>query len=131
MQDRVILLAESNELLQRILKSNLECNGFTILPALDGKTAAEILENEKIDLVVAEELLPYKNGLELISLAMQKNIQTIIISDARIESKIMEAFEVGAIDFIAKPFSPVELIARIKNALKSSTKLSTYPFQLK
>ena len=76
------------------------------------------------DLIIAEELLPFKNGPEIIRKANEKQIPTIIISDADLEIKILEAFELGAVDFIDKPFSPNELVARAKNALNKRKRSS-------
>ena len=63
-------------------------------------------------------MLPYHNGFELIGISKSRNIPVIIISDADLEEKLLEAFELGADDFIDKPFSPNELFVRVKNQLK-------------
>lgn len=127
-----IILAESNELIGNVLKQRLEMEGYDVELGLNGLQAEELIESSlDAKLLVAEELLPYRNGFELITLANEKNIKTIIICDADLEEKIMEAFELGAIDFIDKPFSPNELAARVKNALRSATNISTFPFKLR
>lgn len=113
-----ILLAEPSELLRKVLTDRLRIEGFEVIAVVNGLELTTELENGKCDLIIAEELLPYKNGFEVIQLAKSKNIPVIIISDADLEEKIVEAFELGASDFIDKPFSPNELIARTKNILK-------------
>ena len=113
-----ILLAEPNELMSRVLGERLRKENMHVLLAKDGIAAEELLQSEPIDAIVVEELLPYKNGLELIKVANELDIPIIIISEADLEEKIMEAFELGASDFIDKPFSPNELVVRVKNLLK-------------
>jgi two-component system, OmpR family, response regulator VicR len=113
-----ILIAEPNKLMQKVLEERLKTEKFEVVIVDNGLDAFEMIENQAIDLVVSEELLPYKNGFELIRRANEMNIPIIIISDADLEEKILEAFELGASDFIDKPFSPNELVVRVKNALK-------------
>ncbi|MBO6795132.1 MAG: response regulator transcription factor [Balneolaceae bacterium] len=119
-----IVLAEPNELLRKVLDDKLSMHGFNILPVVNGIELEEILDEKTVDLIIAEEFLPYKNGLEIIELANLKNIPVIIISDADLEEKIIEAFELGASDFIDKPFSPNEVLARAKNILKTKSRVN-------
>ena len=113
-----ILLAEPNELMGKVLSERLKQEGMNVHLAKDGISAKEMMESQKFHVLVAEELLPYMNGIELIKFANQQDLPIIIISDADLEQKILEAFELGASDFIDKPFSPSELVVRVKNILK-------------
>ena len=113
-----ILLAEPNALMQKVLAERLRKEEMEIVIVNNGLDAQKIIEDKQVDIVVSEELLPYRNGFELIKCATTKNIPIIIISDADLEEKIMEAFELGASDFIDKPFSPNELVVRVKNIIK-------------
>ncbi|MEQ9306645.1 MAG: response regulator [Marinoscillum sp.] len=113
-----VLIAEPGKLMQKVLAQRMTEEEFDVVIADNGLDALEHIESGKIDIVVSEELLPYKNGFELIRHANKNNIPIIIISDADLEEKILEAFELGASDFIDKPFSPNELVVRVKNALK-------------
>ncbi|HET8859610.1 response regulator transcription factor [Marivirga sp.] len=114
-----IVLAEHNELLRKVLKDRLNIEeNFKISTVVDGlELQAYLLENS-YDLIIAEELLPFKSAFELLKLANEKNIPMIIISDADLEEKILEAFSLGAADFIDKPFSPNEMVARAKNIFR-------------
>ena len=114
-----ILIAEPNKLMQKVLSERLKIEQFEVTIVDNGLDALEVIENRGVDLVVSEELLPYKNGFELIRRSNELSIPIIIISDADLEEKILEAFELGASDFIDKPFSPNELVVRVKNALKN------------
>lgn len=117
-----ILLAEPNTLMQKVLSERLQRDNFDPIVVDNGLDAMEYISSNSVDFVVSEELLPYKNGFELIRHANQHNIPIIIISDADLEDKILEAFDLGAIDFIDKPFSPHELVVRVKNAAKKIIK---------
>jgi len=113
-----VLLAEPNLLMLKVLTERLQNANFEVIGVENGLDAIEKMNQEKFDILVSEELLPYRNGFELIKYASDLNIPTIIISDADLEQKILEAFDLGASDFIDKPFSPNELVVRVKNALK-------------
>ena len=118
-----ILFAATNMLIQQVISKRLSDEGYYVITATDGIEAESLLmKNQEIDVLVTEELLPLKGGLELIALCNQLNIPSIIISDADLESKILEAFDLGAYDFIDKPYSPNELVVRIKNIFKHYTK---------
>lgn len=119
-----ILIAEPNPLIQKVLEERLRNEEFDVVIVDNGLDAVEAINSNEIDVIVAEELLPYKNGLELLRYANEKSIPVIIISDADLEEKILEAFDLGASDFIDKPFSPNELVVRVKNILKNSKKAS-------
>ncbi|WP_421872202.1 response regulator [Marinoscillum sp.] len=113
-----LLLAEPNKLMQKVLTERLRQEDVELTVVDNGLEALTLIQNKSVDFVVSEELLPYKNGFELIRHSVENNIPIIIISDADLENKILEAFELGAIDFIDKPFSPHELVVRVKNASK-------------
>ena len=112
-----ILLAEPSELLRKVLADRLEMEGYSVCSVQDGIELISEIEKRKADIIIAEELLPYKNGFEIIATAKSHEIPVIIISDADLEEKILEAFNLGASDFIDKPFSPNEVVARVKNIL--------------
>ena len=100
-----------------MVKKRLEVGGYEVFLASDGNRAADILNGEEVHILVTEELLPFRSGLELIILAKSLKIPSILISDSDLENKILEAFDLGALDFIDKPYSPNELLVRVKNVL--------------
>ena len=113
-----ILFCAVDNLIQEVIKKRLELEEFDVFLASDGNEATEIINSEKLNLVITEELLPFQSGFELIKLCDQHNIPSIIISDSDLENKILEAFDLGAYDFIDKPYSPNELVVRIKSIFK-------------
>jgi DNA-binding response OmpR family regulator len=90
---------------------------FIVYTVENGLQLIEAVERIQLDLIITEDLLPFRSGLEILGIAMKKNIPVIIISDADLEEKILEAFRLGAADFIDKPFSPNEVVARARNVL--------------
>lgn len=117
-----LLLAEPNELLRIVLHDRLILEGFEVITVNNGLGLLENIKRSPFDLIITEELLPFRNGMEIIEAAKEKGIPVIIISEADLEEKILEAFRLGASDFIDKPFSPNEVVARAKNILNKSLK---------
>ena len=112
-----IVLAEPADLLREVLQQWLEREGFVVTSVSNGLELMDAMEAVLPQLIITEELLPFRNGLEVIKRAKVLGIPVIIISEADLEEKILEAFELGASDFIDKPFSPNEMVARAKNIL--------------
>jgi DNA-binding response OmpR family regulator len=116
-----IVLAEDNSVLSLLLKFKLEKEGYKILIAVDGKQAIELIEANNPDLILTDIMMPYVSGLEVISHVRNKlNFPTpiIVFSSAGQEGIVLKAFDIGANDFMNKPFSPNELIIRIKKVLR-------------
>ena len=118
-----ILVCEDEEIMLTALEFRLRKQGFDVVLAEDGKIALEKIKEEKPDLVVADILMPFVNGLELIEFIrkdMQNTLPIIIISALEHEETVLKAFRLGATDFITKPFKPNELVLRIKKIFQES-----------
>jgi len=121
-----ILICEDEEIMLTALQFRLRKQGYDVILAEDGKEAMEKLETESPDFMVADIMMPYVTGLELIEHVRNvknSDMPIIIISAMDNDETILEAFRLGANDFIAKPFKPNELILRIKR-LEQAIKLS-------
>lgn len=114
-----ILLVEDNEEITKNLSFLLEENGFSI-KAIDKQAELEkTLEENKFDLVILDLILPDGNGYSICTAIKKKmDIPIIMLTAMKDEYSIVTAFEVGADDYISKPFKPLELISRIKNQLR-------------
>lgn len=110
-----ILIVEDDAVLLKTIGSILTIRGYLISLAKNGKEALEKISNNQYDLVLTDLMLPYSNGLEIISKLKQgsKKTPVIIISSCHSEESILDGFDIGADDYIRKPFSPSELISRI------------------
>lgn len=115
-----IVLAEDNSMLSMILKFRLEKEGYELLIAVNGKEALELIEKHNPELILTDIMMPFVSGLEVISYVRTKlNLQTpiLVFSTAGQEKIILQAFDLGATDFMTKPLSPNELVLRIKRLL--------------
>ena len=115
-----IVLAEDNSVLSLLLKFRLEKEGYKLLIAVNGKEAIELIEEYNPELILTDIMMPFVSGLEVISHVRNKlNLQTpiIVFSSAGQEEIVLKAFDLGATDFMSKPFSPHELVIRVKRLL--------------
>lgn len=113
-----ILVVDDEADIRELLRYNLEQEGFQIEAVADGEMALEHLKKNKVDLVMLDLMLPGLPGLELCKqLKRQADLESIpiiMISAKSSETDIIVGLELGADDYITKPFSPKEVIARIK-----------------
>ena len=120
MKTKKILLVEDDLMLIYLLNFRLKKEGYKVETANNGKDAISIIKSAPPDLVVSDIMMPFVSGLELtefIKKECETEIPIIIISSAGQEEMVLEAFNLGADDFIAKPFSPKELIVRLKKLI--------------
>jgi DNA-binding response OmpR family regulator len=117
--DSVILLAEDEKKLRDMVTLHLQQDGFIVASAVDGQEALHIWQEIKPDLLVLDLMLPKLSGLEVLKKIRQKDNTPVIILTARVDEvdKLL-GLELGADDYMTKPFSPRELSARIKAVLR-------------
>ena len=119
-----VLIAEDDEDIVKLLKLYLENEGFDVKWAKDGVEACEIFDKEKINLAIVDIMMPRMNGYELTKYIRNKsNIPIIILSAAQLDSDKILGLNLGADDYMVKPFNPLELIARINAHLRRFYKL--------
>lgn len=119
-----ILLAEDDDDIVGLLKLYLENEDFRVHRAKDGSEACDIFDDEKIDLALVDIMMPKMNGYELTKYIRRKSsIPIIILSAAQLDSDKILGLNLGADDYMVKPFNPLELIARINANLRRSYKL--------
>ena len=119
-----ILIVEDDKNILKLLRYNLEKAGFTCFTTITGEDAFNILSDEAIDLVILDIMLPTIDGLEVCKRIKQdssfSHIPIIMLTAKGEEVDKVVGFELGADDYIVKPFSPRELVLRIKAILKRS-----------
>lgn len=120
-----ILIAEDDKLILSTIEFRLKKEGYEVIKALDGREALEKIEKYRPDMVISDIMMPYVSGLELVGIIREKykdEIAIIVLTSMGQEDVVLEAFELGADDFIPKPFSPNELSLRIKRFLIKKNK---------
>lgn len=114
-----ILLAEDDEDIVKLIRLYLENDSFNIFWAKDGIEALELFRREKIDLALVDIMMPRMNGYELTkNIRSKSNIPIVILSAAHLDSDKILGLNLGADDYLVKPFNPLELIARINAQLR-------------
>jgi DNA-binding response OmpR family regulator len=117
-----ILVVEDDPLMLKTMESCLKKGGYDVISAMDGKEAIRKIEVDLPDMVITEIMLPSAGGMEIINFAKNinsKKLPVIVLSKIGLEKTINDAFQLGADDFITKPFSPDELLNRIRRLYKS------------
>lgn len=114
-----VLVVDDEASIRRIVAFRLQHNGYNVLTAANGIEALEVFNQTLPDLVIIDLMLPEMGGFELVEQIRKKSyVPLIILSAANDEQSIIRGLELGADDFIKKPFSPLELEIRIKGLLK-------------
>jgi len=120
-----ILVVEDEPYILKALDFRLKNLGHEIIAAVDGGEALEIATKEKPDLVLLDIMMPVMDGFQVLrklkSQEKTKNIPVIMLTAKSQEKDIVTGLEDGAADYITKPFSFAELIARVNRALASSS----------
>ena len=118
-----ILLVEDNKTIIKALTYNLEQNNYEVVSAESKEETLKILNTDKVDLIILDITLPDGNGFDLYrNFILQKYIPTIFLTARDDENDIVNGLEMGADDYVTKPFSTKELIARINKILMKKTK---------
>jgi two-component system alkaline phosphatase synthesis response regulator PhoP len=117
-----ILIIEDEEHIVELIKFNLENNGYKVTYALDGLKGLELIESEQPDLVLLDLMLPNVDGIDICNRVKNnknlKEIPIIMLTAKSGETDKIVGLEIGADDYITKPFSVRELLARIKVVLR-------------
>ncbi|HTB32691.1 MAG TPA: response regulator transcription factor [Bacteroidia bacterium] len=120
-----ILIAEDDVLLLKALGFYLEKKGYELMLVPDGRDAINKIKESQYDLIVTDINMPFSNGMEIISLVrneLKLKTPIIVLTSMGLENTELEAFHIGADEFIAKPFSPQVLGVRIEKILSAVNK---------
>lgn len=111
-----VLIAEDESIILATLELRLKRDGHQVFIANDGAEAMQQFTTHNPQIVITDIMMPYNSGIEVLSFVKNKNKNTIVIvlSAMGQEDVVLEAFKLGADDYMTKPFSPNELAARLK-----------------
>ena len=122
---KTILVVEDDKSLLPMITYNIEKNGFQVKSATNGEDALLLIKEEIPSLAIFDWMIPEPNGLQLCKILRRKqetsNLPIIMLTAREEEEDRIRGLEYGADDYISKPFSPAELIARIKALIRRST----------
>ncbi len=116
---KTILIVDDEPKIVQLARDYLEHAGFAVSTAFDGKTALAVVRSDKPDLIVLDLGLPQLDGLDVTrSIRKDSNVPIIMLTARSEETDKLIGLELGADDYITKPFSPKELVARVRTVLR-------------
>ena len=104
---------------RRLAQTLLEHAGYTVTVCGDGRAGLELIKRETPDLVIADLITPGMDGYEVLAAIRAETlpVRVLLLTARQQESDIIRGFTLGADDYVVKPFSPMELVARLKRLL--------------
>jgi DNA-binding response OmpR family regulator len=129
MMAKTILVVEDQTAISRLIQFKLKNAGYDVIVAEDGLSGLEKARSVHPDLILLDIMLPLMTGYEVLATlkrdAKNKDIPVIFLTGESREDKIVKGLELGATDYIIKPFSPNELAARVKTFFQRTEKLTS------
>jgi DNA-binding response OmpR family regulator len=123
---KTILVVDDKQSLRQMVKSYLEGEGFRVVEATDGREALFVARHEKPDLIILDLMMPEVNGYEFMRLYKREaDVPTIMLTAKLEENDRVLGLEIGADDYVTKPFSLRELAARVRSVLRRANKAPT------
>jgi two-component system, OmpR family, KDP operon response regulator KdpE len=115
-----VLVIDDEPPIRKLLRMGLSAHGYEILEAPNGRISLELLEQQKPDLVILDLGLPDMQGLELLRMIRARNegVPIVVLSSRGDEASKVQALDLGADDYVTKPFGMDELLARLRAALR-------------
>ena len=124
MKQHRIVIADDDPIVIKFLSAIFQDEGFEVRTADDGEKALKVIRESRPDLIILDLVMPYHDGFEICqqvrSEALTANVPVIILSMKEKEQDAIHAFEVGADDFIRKPFNALELVARARKLMNDT-----------
>jgi DNA-binding response OmpR family regulator len=118
-----ILIADDELIMLKIIELRLKKDGHDVIVTANGQEALEQIKLQDPDMIIADIMMPFTSGLEIVSVVKHNNnyrkVPIIILSSMGQENVVLEAFKLGADDYITKPFSPNELSMRVKRLVSA------------
>lgn len=119
-----ILVCDDEKEIVEAIEIYLQQEGYQVLKAYDGQEAIQILETENVDLLIMDVMMPKLDGIRAtLKIRENSSIPIIILSAKAEDSDKILGLNIGADDYLTKPFNPLELVARVKSQIRRYTKL--------
>lgn len=124
--DYTILVADDEKEIRELLRLYLENSGYKVVEAEDGQQALDILRSKPIDLCLLDIMMPKKDGYHVLQeLRKESNIPVVILSAKDTDSEKILGLNLGADDYMSKPFNPLEAVARVNSNIRRFHSLGT------
>lgn len=125
MRDISILIAEDDEEIADLIAFHLEKEGYHVVKVSDGQEAVRVVENQAFELLILDIMMPKMDGYEVTRrIREQYNMPIIFVSAKTSDFDKVQGLVIGADDYITKPFTPIELVARVNAQLRRFIKLN-------
>jgi len=119
LRDRLILVVDDEEKMARFIRLNLEHDGFRVVEAHTGEEAIRLLRDTMPDLVILDVMLPDLDGFDVLQMIREiSSVPVIMVTAKGEEDDRIRGLELGADDYVTKPFSPRELVSRVRAVLR-------------
>ena len=126
MPDRTVLVVDDDPVILKLLEVNFEMEGFSVITAGDGDEGLHAIREQRPDAVVLDIMMPKLNGLEVLEAARAdpatKNVPIVLLSAKAQASEVQRGLDLGADDYVTKPFDPIDLVERV-NAVLHNTQI--------
>ena len=120
-----VLVCDDDREIVEAIEIYLSQEGYKVLKAYDGEEALKVLDREKVDLLIIDVMMPKLDGIRATLKIREKNMPIIILSAKSEDADKILGLNVGADDYMTKPFNPLELTARVKSQLRRYTQLGS------
>lgn len=121
-----VLVCDDDREIVEAIEIYLSQEGYKVLKAYDGEEALKVLDREKVDLLIIDVMMPKLDGIRAtLKIREKKNMPIIILSAKSEDADKILGLNVGADDYMTKPFNPLELTARVKSRLRRYTQLGS------
>lgn len=119
-----ILIVDDEPLIRDALAFKLTKEGYDVETAEDGEKAIQKIEAQDYEIIISDIMMPFISGFELVKILKERGTDApvLMLTSLNSETAVLKAFDLGADDFMTKPFSPNELSVRIKKLLQSKKK---------
>ncbi|MGM0652018.1 MAG: response regulator transcription factor [Bacillota bacterium] len=121
-EKQVILVAEDDPGLNRLISFKLQKEGYQVISAFDGKEALNTALNENISAITLDIMMPFLDGIQVLKKvrAVKPDLPVVVLSVKSRENDLHQALELGANAYMTKPFQPEQLVEKLKQVLGSS-----------
>ena len=122
-----ILVCDDDKEIVKAIEIYLTKEGYNVLKSYDGEEALDVLKNNTVQLVILDIMMPKKDGIDTLNEIRKKTSIPVIMLSAKSEDEDkIKGLNLGADDYVTKPFNPLELIARVNSGIRRYTKFGNF-----